>query len=64
MFPFDNIIKTFDMTGKELIDTLTILQNGDKGFYFTNGIMQNLTYNVTNNKTGFLGAKWINGSQI
>jgi hypothetical protein len=26
--------------------------------------MQNLTYNVTSAKTGFVGAKWINGEQI
>ena len=43
---------------------LTILQNGDKGLYHSWGIQQIATYNTTNNKTGFVSAKWMNGSTI
>ena len=40
---------------------LTVLQNGDLGFYNTDSIQQTLTYNVTSNKTGFVSAKFLNG---
>ena len=30
MFPFANTVNSFDMTGKELLDTLNIIQSGPK----------------------------------
>ncbi len=64
MFPFENMLMSFDILGKELLDMLVLIQNGDKGFYHTWGIQQVVTFNTTNNKTGFVSAKWINGSTI
>lgn len=61
MFPFDNQLRTFDITGKQLIDMLTLVQNGDKGFYHAWGIQQTVTFNTTNNKTGFISARMANG---
>lgn len=43
---------------------LTILQNGDKAFYHTWGIQQNVTFNTTSNKTGFISARMANGDPI
>jgi len=37
-FPFDNMVTTFEVTGQELIDMMTILQAGKKGFYHTSGL--------------------------
>jgi hypothetical protein len=43
---------------------LTVLQNGDLGFYQTDKIEQTLTLNTTSNKTGFISAKFMNGQKI
>lgn len=43
---------------------LTLIQNGDKGFYHAWGIQQFVTFNTTNNKTGFISAKMANGENI
>lgn len=43
---------------------LALIQNGDKGFYHTWGIQQSVTFNTTNNKTGYISAKWMDGSPI
>lgn len=40
---------------------LTLVQNGDKGFYHAWGIQQTVTFNTTNNKTGFISARMANG---
>jgi 5'-nucleotidase len=40
MFPFDNSIVSFDMTGAEVKKMLTALQKGKKGFYHTAGVVQ------------------------
>lgn len=47
MFPFTNTINSFDMTGKELIDTLAIIQASAKGFYPTFGLAQTVTLDLS-----------------
>lgn len=43
---------------------LKLVQNGEKGFYQAWGIQQIVTFNTTNNKTGFVSAKMANGEEI
>jgi 2',3'-cyclic-nucleotide 2'-phosphodiesterase (5'-nucleotidase family) len=33
MFPFENQLQTFDITGSELLEMLKIIQAGKKAFY-------------------------------
>ena len=40
MFPFTNYLYTFEIIGKQLVDTLTIVQSGSKGYYPTKGLVQ------------------------
>jgi 2',3'-cyclic-nucleotide 2'-phosphodiesterase (5'-nucleotidase family) len=63
MFPFLNIINSFDMTGKELLDTLNVLQSGSKGFYPTSGLSQIVTLSANGTKK-FISAKLFNGTEI
>ena len=62
MFPFDNQLRSFAITGLELKNMLKTIQNGDKGFYYAWGLKQYVTYNTTSNKTGFIDAKMADGS--
>lgn len=50
MFPFTNIINSFDMTGQELINTLSVIQTAAKGFYPTYGLSQTVTLDLSGNK--------------
>ncbi len=43
MFPFENTIVSFEMTGAEVKRMMTVLQAGKKAFYHTSGLMQNVT---------------------
>ncbi len=45
MFPFDNTIVSFEMTGSEVKRMMAVLQGGKKGFYHTSGLTQNVTTN-------------------
>lgn len=63
MFPFPNIINTFEMTGQELIDTLTVLQSGAKGFYPTYGLSQVVSLSSSGVRK-LISAKFYNGSEI
>jgi 2',3'-cyclic-nucleotide 2'-phosphodiesterase (5'-nucleotidase family) len=63
MFPFSNIINSFDMTGQELINTLTVLQSGVKGFYPTYGLSQVVSLSSAGARR-FISAKLYNGSEI
>ena len=63
MFPFPNIINSFEMTGQELIDTLTILQSGAKGFYPTNGLSQIVSLSGLGVRK-LISAKFYDGSEI
>lgn len=38
MFPFDNVFKSFNISGAELWKTLEIIQSGDAGLYQFSGI--------------------------
>jgi len=40
MFPFNNDVISFEMTGHELIKTLQVLQAGKKSFYPTKNLKQ------------------------
>lgn len=42
MFPFDNEIVSFEMSGRQLLQTLKVIQAGKKGFYSTAGLKQNV----------------------
>jgi 2',3'-cyclic-nucleotide 2'-phosphodiesterase (5'-nucleotidase family) len=50
MFPFTNTLVSFEMTGKELLDTLSIIQSGSKAFYPTKGLKQIVGISVTGSK--------------
>lgn len=63
MFPFNNTINSFDMTGEELIKTLRILQSGRRAFYATYGLSQEVTF-AKNGTKQFIKAKLYNGSEI
>ncbi len=63
MFPFSNTLNSFEMTGKELIDTLTILQSGSKGFYQTYGLSQVVSLSASGVRK-FISAKLYNGTEI
>ena len=63
MIPFPNIINSFEMTGQELIETLTILQSGAKGFYPTYGLSQVVSLSGLGVRN-FISAKFYDGSEI
>lgn len=62
MFPFDNVLQTFDITGSELLETLRIIQSGQKGFYHSWNLQMKVTY--SNLQRGFISARFINGTSI
>ena len=62
MFPFDNIIQSFNISGSELLKTLDILQSGDKGLYSFYGIQTTVTKDGA--KFKFKSAKMMDGSEI
>jgi 2',3'-cyclic-nucleotide 2'-phosphodiesterase (5'-nucleotidase family) len=61
MFPFTNTINSFEMTGKELLDTLSIIQVGSNGFYPTYGLKQTVSLS-RNGVKRFIDAKFYNGT--
>ena len=63
MFPFTNTLNSFDMTGRELLDTLAIVQASVKGFYPTYGLAQTVTLDLSGNKK-LRSATLYNGSAI
>ena len=52
MFPFENYIETFEITGAELLETLKALQSGQKGFYQCWNIRMQVSFNE--GKKGFI----------
>ena len=62
MFPFDNIIQAFNISGAELLKTLDALQSGDKGLYAFYGIQTTVTRDGY--KFKFQSAKMMDGSDI
>lgn len=64
MFPFANVVNSIEMTGQELIDTLTIIQSGEKGFYPTYGLSQIVSLSKVTGVKRFVSAKFYNGSAI
>lgn len=49
MFPFDNKLLSFKITGQELLNTLKIIQDGKDGFYHAWNILMEVTYNPNTN---------------
>ena len=62
MFPFDNVLKSFEITGKQLLDTLEVVQNGKDGFYHAWNIFMEVSYNKDTNQKRFISAKFANGT--
>lgn len=42
VFPFANTVQTFEMTGQELFEAVSIVQHGKKGLYQTSGLAMQL----------------------
>ena len=63
MFPFQNFLQSFDITGKELIDLLAVVQAGGLGFYHTAGLRITVAANGQSNHR-FINATWIDGTPI
>ena len=63
MFPFVNYLISFDITGRELLEMLSIVQSGAFGFYPTFGI--NVVAQIDSNKAHqFINATLADGSLI
>lgn len=62
MLPFENMLISFDITGKELLTMLEILQSGEKGFYQCWNIRMEVS--LKDGKKGFISAKFMNGTLI
>lgn len=60
MFPFDNFIVSFEMTGAEVKRMLKVLQGGKKGLYSTAGVTQK----VYTNPHELIEVKMFDGSEI
>ncbi len=59
--PFENNIMTFEFTGKELLDSINILQKGSKGFYHTSGLRQEVCQSP---KHSLISVKLSDGEEI
>ena len=62
MFPFGNILKSFNISGAELMATLEVVQSGSAGFYQMYGIQTTAT--IQNDKKKFIAAKIMDGTDI
>lgn len=62
MFPFDNIFQSFNISGAELLQTLSILQSGDKGLYQFYGI--ETTVQRVDGDFKFVSARMSSGEEI
>ena len=62
MFPFENIIQSFNISGDELLKTLDVLQSGSKGLYAFYGIQT--TVQKVGSRFKFVSAKMMDGSEI
>lgn len=63
MFPFDNTIVTFSFTGKEIVDTMKILQSGADVFQLWN-LQATISAPDTNNVRTVYSTKWVGGGTI
>ena len=63
MFPFTSRVISFQMTGKELIQTLEILQGGKKGFYPTKKLKQHVKEFKNGTRT-LINATFSDGCEI
>lgn len=63
MFPFDNYLISFEITGAELLLMLQVVQDGGLGFYHTAGLR--VTVSAQGGKGHrFINATWVNGDPI
>ena len=60
MFPFENTLYSYNISGSELSQMLQILQSGDKGFYQFYGIQTTVSISDSG-KHSFISAKMIDG---
>ena len=63
MFPFENQLLSYNISGKELLEMLEIIQSGDKGFYQFYGIQTTVSISSTG-KHSYVSAKMIKGEDI
>jgi 2',3'-cyclic-nucleotide 2'-phosphodiesterase (5'-nucleotidase family) len=61
MFPFENNIVTFEMTGSEFKKALGLVQSGSKSFYHSSGVLQNVTVSPSNS---LMDVTLYNGTRI
>lgn len=61
MFPFDNVLKSFNISGAELLQTIKIIQEGEKGLYQFSGIETSVKKNE-NGLFTFVSARLYNGT--
>ena len=64
MFPFDNTVSYFDITGANLKLLLIKLQNGEKNFYPQWGLSHTLRWNSTISKYDLIDVVLADGSPI
>ena len=71
MFPFSNRLVTFELSGSDLMEMLKRIQNGWDGFYYADGIFQEVSLTETVNEDGgkvmqkgFINATLLDGSPI
>lgn len=62
MFPFENSLISFDITGEELLQMLSVIQSGTLGFYPAYGLKQ--TVAIRNEKKIYINATLANGEPI
>lgn len=62
MFPFTNYLVSFDITGAELLQLLTVVQAGPLGFYPMFGVSQ--VVGIANQQHRFISATLADGSPI
>ena len=61
MFPFDNLIQVFEITGQSLIDTMKIVQSGPRIMNAWN-LQQEIECNIENNTHRLVKIRFGNGS--
>lgn len=54
MFPFDNVLSFFDVSGQDLRKIIGTIQNGKKGFYPTWGLCQVFKKNTEKDKLNLI----------
>ncbi len=64
MFPFNNDLISFEMTGKEILHMAEVLQSGKNGFYHFWNLLTDVTYDKELNTRSFNSVSWMDGTSI